>query len=194
MALLLNFLALDDVDSALEPSAFNAEAAQFLYEGGFADPVAPANLNIFGFPLVIELLKHFCDLFPFAIHARSLGVSHLDIDVISFSQSRGQIHELPFAHLDNFLRCLSDIHFKVFEKLHGVLHHLSVDICDPFAIRPGAYKSLYQLLTKFEFCVLYFIIVLDSLLKLLARVGVEKLIVVALFELVELVSRSRSDR
>jgi hypothetical protein len=87
LVLLFHFLAIDDVDAALEQTTLNTYSPEFLNEGSLADTIASANLNILCFSLAVKLLEDFSELLPFAIDTRNRGILELYIDIVCLSEA-----------------------------------------------------------------------------------------------------------
>ena len=71
--------AVDDVESVLKQSSFNAHPADFLNEGGLSNPIGAQNLKILGFLLGSKIAKDLVDLFPFPVDARNVTILNLKL-------------------------------------------------------------------------------------------------------------------
>ena len=91
-------------------------------ERSLAYPVAPTDLDILRLSLAVKLLENLCDLLPFPIDTGNRSILELNINIVCLSESRRQIHELSFAHLDDFFGALPHVNLKVFEQVHRTLH------------------------------------------------------------------------
>lgn len=71
----------------MKHSSFDTDSPQFLDEGGLADAVACADLDIFGLPFGVELLENRADFPPFPVDAGRVDLSELDVNVVCLSEA-----------------------------------------------------------------------------------------------------------
>ena len=126
-------------------------------------------MYVLGLFLLTEVFEKLVDLFPLAVYTGNCTVSNLklQVNVVSFSETRRKIFETAFAHLDDLGLALPLLYFEINQNLHAGVPQIlqnAVDILIVF----GVYERLYEIHHKFQFAIVYFIVMLNSFPQLLA--------------------------
>ena len=78
-------------------------------------------MDVLGLFLLTEVFEKLVDFFPLAVYAGNSTVPNLklQVDVVSFSETRGKVFEAAFAHLDDLGLALPLFDFEVDQNFHA---------------------------------------------------------------------------
>lgn len=191
LVLFFDFLPFHDVHSVLEEPSLDAHPADFLQEGGLADSVASADVDVLLGLGAGEFLEDLVHLLPLPEHRVRIALQ-LKVDVVGLPEARRQILEAALDDPDDFLVVLVEVDLDLFELVGKLRPHLHVDLLDIPLVVFGAEEPLDEILGDFHLVDGDLVAVFDDGLEFVAAVAGDFL-VATLLELVELASGQRGD-
>ena len=189
--LFFDFLPLHDVHSVFVEPSLNAHPADLLQEGGLADSVASADVDVLLSLGAGQLLEDLVHLLPLTEHGMSIALQ-LEVNIVGFSEARREILEAALDDPYDFLVVFVEVYLDLFELIGELRPHLHVDLLDIPLVIFGAEQALDEVFGDFYLVDGDLVAVFDDGFELIGAVAGDFL-VATLLELVELASGDGGD-